>query len=273
MAMREIVMRKDGKRKREYLFVSDFDQTLTRDDSGVLLAEMLGIADFDGRVAELSERHLVQHGGELGYLLLHDPDFRRVRRDDLREIGKRIRLKTNIGLLLRLLQNLDESHFRFHVLSSVPEEIMQSALAGLVPEANIHGTRFRYSAETGEIQSVACVPAGHSKVTALEELRSAAAVRHDRIVYVGNGHSDVQMMLHVNRLEGLTICVSENNRLSATAKRTVISDDALSILIPILEEIVGYDPAQVRSLFGSQGFILQEWGKAQTDSLTFAAGV
>ena len=105
----------------------------------------------------------------------------------------------------------------------------------------------------------------------LEELRSRAGVGHDRLVYLGDGNSDVHVMLHVNRLDGLTIAVSENKHLNEIAKRTVLSDDALSVLVPILEEIAGYDPVRIRTVFESQGFALQEWGKTRTDSLTIAA--
>ncbi|MGA8510168.1 MAG: haloacid dehalogenase-like hydrolase, partial [Candidatus Sulfotelmatobacter sp.] len=129
--------------KREYLLVSDFDQTLCYNDSGVMLSEMLGISDFRQRVDGLSDIHLVQQGGELAYLLLHDPEFRRVRKEHLIAVGKRVRLKENIELLLRLLQNLEAFHFCFHVLSSAPEEVIQSALVGIVPETQIHGTQFR----------------------------------------------------------------------------------------------------------------------------------
>jgi 2-hydroxy-3-keto-5-methylthiopentenyl-1-phosphate phosphatase len=259
------------KRKREYLLVSNFDQALSYNDSGVVLSEMLGISDFRQRVAVLSDIHLVQQGGELAYLLLHDPEFRRVRKEHLIEVGKRVRLKANVELLLRVLQNLEGFHFCFHVLSSAPEEVIQSALAGIVPENHIHGTQFRYASDTGEIQSIVRAPAGYGKVAVLEELRSRAEVGHDRLVYVGDGSSDVHVMLHINRLDGLTIAVSENQHLSEIAKRTVLSDDALSVLVPILEDIVGYDPVQIRTVFESQGFVLQEWGKTRTDLLTIAA--
>src|SRR5947207_10210469 len=43
---------------------------------------------------------------------------------------------------------------------------------------------------------------------------------------------------HVNRLNGLTIAVSENKYLAQIAKRSVLSDDAVSVLVPILEDIV-----------------------------------
>ncbi|MDQ2945102.1 MAG: hypothetical protein M3Y27_04035 [Acidobacteriota bacterium] len=77
-----------------------------------------GLSGFRERIAGLADIHMVQQGGELAYLLLHDPEYRRVRKE--------------------------------HPIS------------------------------------------------------------HDRIVYVGDGSSDVHAMLHVNRLDGLTIAVSEN---------------------------------------------------------------
>ena len=89
---------------RKYLLVSDFDQTLSYNDSGLELSRMLGVSNFEERVAGLARIHLVQQGGELAYLLLHDPEFRRVRKEDLTAVGKRIRLKANIGLLLKLLE-------------------------------------------------------------------------------------------------------------------------------------------------------------------------
>jgi hypothetical protein len=41
----------------------------------------------------------------------------------------------------------------------------------------------------------------------------------------------------------------------------------LSVLVPVLEEIVGLDAAGIRAFFGAHGFVLQEWDKARTDSL------
>src|SRR5947207_15227981 len=73
---------------------------------------------------------------------------------------------------------------------------------------------------------------------------------------------------HVNRLNGLTIAVSENKYLAQIAKRTVLSDDAVSVLVPILEDIVGMDANRIHALFESQGLVLQEWDKVQTDLLT-----
>jgi predicted HAD superfamily phosphohydrolase len=112
------------------------------------------------------------------------------------------------------------------------------------------------------------VPAGYGKVAVLEELRKKLQVGHDRVVYVGDGSSDVHVMLHLNRHEGLTIAVSENRYITPIARRTILSDDALSVLVPIMEEIAGWDAARIRALFEAHGFVLQDWEKVRTDSLT-----
>lgn len=254
--------------KRTYLLFSDFDQTLSFNDSGNVLADILGIGDFRERVEGLSRIHLVQQGGELSYLLLHDPDFRRVRREHLIEVGKRVRLKANIALLAELLQDLDGHHFSFHVVSAAPEEVIQAALEGMVDAEHIHGTRFRYDAETGEIQSIVRLPAGYGKVAVVDELRATLPIGYDRLVYVGDGSSDLHVMLHVNRLDGLTIAVSENRYINQVASRTVLSDDALSVLVPILEDALGWESANVRRFFEAQGFALREWDKMRTDTIT-----
>ena len=47
-----------------------------------------------------------------------------------------------------------------------------------------------------------------------------------------------------------------------------MSDDALSILIPILEDIFGWTAPRIRSLLEQHGLILQEWETVQTDAVT-----
>ena len=111
------------------------------------------------------------------------------------------------------------------------------------------------------------MPAGYGKVAVLDQLRAELGLSGDRIVYVGDGGSDVHVMLHVNRLDGLTVAVSENKFLTPIARRTVLSDDVLSVMVPVLEEIVQLDAGAIRAFFGSHGFVLQEWDKARTDSL------
>jgi hypothetical protein len=75
-------------------------------------------------------------------------------------------------------------------------------------------------------------------------------------------------MLHVNRLNGLTIAVSENKFITQIAARTVLSDDALSVLVPILEDIAGWNSMRIRGFFEEHGLVVREWDKVRTDTLT-----
>lgn len=255
---------------KAYLLASDFDQTLSFKDSGVVLSELLGTSGFSEKVGGLSRINLVQQGGELAYLILHDPEYRRVRREHLVEVGRRIRLKRNIPLLARLLENGIEGYrFEFYVVSAAPEEIVRSALFGVVPPERIIGTRFRWSEHTGEVEEVVRVPAGYGKVAALDELAARLRVSPHQVVYVGDGSSDVHVMLHVNRHEGFTIAVSESRLIAPIARRTVLSDDATSVLVPFLEDIAGWGRPRIRALFESSGLAIQEWDKVRTDRVSF----
>ena len=139
-----------SKHRKHYLFASDFDQTLTFNDTGYVLSELLGISveEFERKAKGMAKLNLVQQGAELSYLLLHDPEFRsRVRRDDLIKAGKRIRLKENIKQIYEILdRRIDGFHFDFYVISASPVEVIQSALEGIVPEDHIFGTEFKYKA-------------------------------------------------------------------------------------------------------------------------------
>ena len=254
---------------KDYVLASDFDQTLSFNDSGIVLSELLGTSGFEEKIRGLARINLVQQGGELAYLLLHDPEYRRVRREHLVEAGRRIRLKQNIGRLVDILESGIEGHrFRFYVVSAAPEEVVLSALEGIVPPERVRATRLDYDPQTGEIRAVRHVSAGYGKVAALTELQSQLQLPAERVVYVGDGSSDVHVMLHVNRLDGYTIAVSENPFIAPIARRTILSDDALSVLVPVLEDIVGCDAARVRALFSRHGLEIQEWGKVRTDFLT-----
>src|SRR5438270_11131842 len=131
---------------KRYIFASDFDQTLSFNDSGYVLSEMLGIpaAEFERKAVGMARLNLVQQGAELAYLLLHDPEFHtKVRKEHLYEVGKQIRLKENIGLLSKILASgIEGYHFDFFVLSAAPVEVIQSALEGMVPPDHIYGTQF-----------------------------------------------------------------------------------------------------------------------------------
>ena len=259
--------------KRHYLLASDFDQTLSFNDSGIVLSEMLGITSFREKVAGLANLNLVQQGAELAYLLAQDSEYRRVTKNDLREVGRRVRLKRNVNLLVKMLaEGIDGHRFDFYVISAAPEDVVLSALDGIVPADHVIGTRFRFQPDTGQIDSLIRVAGGYGKVAAVEEIRARHVVPRDQVVYVGDGQSDIPVMLHVNRGDGFTIAASEAREVAHIAKRTVISDDALSVLVPVLEEIAGFGPSQIRGLFESQGLVIQEWDRVRTDWLTIRDG-
>lgn len=218
--------------RQHYLVASDFDQTLSYNDSGVVLSEIIGASDFEAKVAGLARSNLVQQGGELAYLLRHDPEFRRVRREHLVEAGRRVRLKRDIRHLVDLLgSGVDGRTFSFFVISAAPRQVICAALEGIVPPDHIFGTELAYD-ESGEVSAVVRVPAGYGKVAVLEELEARLEVPPHRTIYVGDGSSDVHVMLHVNNRDGFTIAVSENPHLARIARRTVISDSAFSVVPP-----------------------------------------
>ena len=257
--------------KKRYIFASDFDQTLSFNDSGYVLAELLGIStsEYERKTAGMTALNLVQQGGELAYLLLHDPEFRsRVRREHLYDAGKRVRLKPNIDLLYCFLsEEIPGFHFDFYVISAGPVEVIRSALEGIIPPEHIYGTEFEYSGD-GSIERIKQVTAGYGKVAAIDRLLETLKIGPDRVVYVGDGSSDIHVMLHVNRRDGFTIAVSENKYLAPIARRSVISDSALATLVPILEDVVRWDAARIRELFEDKGLLIQQWDKVQTDVLT-----
>jgi len=256
---------------KRYIFASDFDQTLTFNDSGYVLSEMLGISteEFERKARGMAKLNLVQQGAELAYLLLHDPEFHsKVRREHLYEAGKRVRLKEKIDLLYKILDSgIEGYHFDFYVLSAAPVEVIQSALEGIVPKENIFGTRFSYTS-SGHVERIEQATAGYGKVAVLDELQTSRQVGPDNIVYVGDGSSDIHVMLHVNVRDGFTIAVSEAKHVAQIAKRTILSTNALAVLAPILEEIAGWPRIRIRELFESHGLLIQEWDRMRTDWLT-----
>jgi len=255
--------------EQHFLLASDFDQTLSFNDSGLVLSELLGISGFQHKVDGLARCNLVQQGGELTYLIRHDPEFRGVRREHLVEAGQRVRLRSDIRALVDFLERgVDGHRFSFFVISAAPREVIQSALAGIVSPDHIYGTEFEYDPISGEVQSVVRVPAGYGKVAVIEQLESSLGIPPDRTIYVGDGSSDVHVMLHVNNRDGFTIAVSENTQLARIARTTVLSDNAFSIMVPVLEQILGRRSADVRALFEANGLRLQEWEKARTDRVT-----
>src|SRR6266404_1434883 len=251
---------------KRYLVASDFDQTLSFNDLGLILSKLVGISGFNEKVTGLAKTNLVQQGAELAYLLRHDPEYRSVRREHLIEAGKHVRLKNNVDLLGEFFEKgLDSYNFQFYVISASPQDVVQSALEGIVPADHIFGTQLGYDASTGEICSIDRVSAGYGKVAVLQELEAKLQITPDHTVYMGDGSSDLFVMLHVNSREGYTIAVSEAKFLGRIARRTVLSDRALSVLVPIFEDILNWNSAQIREVFESYGLAIQEWDKTRTD--------
>lgn len=255
-----------GSPLKHYLIASDFDQTLSFKDSGIVLSELMGIRGFEERVAGLARSNLVQQGGELAYLIRHDPEFRGVRREHLYEVGRLIRLKAAIPALVNFLKRgTPACRFSFFVVSAAPREIAVSALEGVVPAEHIYGTELEFDSSSGEVRSIQRVPAGYGKVAVLEELQNRLSVTPDRVIYVGDGSSDVHVMLHVNNHDGFTIAVSENKQLARIAKSTILSDNAFSIMLPILHQVLHWETRDIRDLFESYGLALNRWERDRTD--------
>ncbi len=261
-------------RTKHFLLASDFDKTLSFNDSGLIVSELAGISGhaFEKKIAILAAQNLVQQGGELAYLLVHDPEYRsRVRREHLVRAGKEVRLKKNIRQLSDILrEGIEGYRFEFHVISAAPQEVLESALEGIIAADHLHGTQLLYGNE-GQVDSVVRVNAGYGKVAVLDDLQKLLQLGPERIIYVGDGSSDLHVMLHVNHRDGLTIAVSEARDVAQTAKRTVLSDDALSVLVPTLEEIVGWDAGRIRVFFEARGLLIQEWDRTRTDWLTITS--
>src|ERR671926_1719351 len=99
---------------RHFLVASDFDQTLSFNDSGLVLSELIGASQFQNKVDGLARSNLIQQGGELAYLIRHDPDFRGVRREHLIEAGRRVSLKAALPALVEFLdRGVDGCRFSF----------------------------------------------------------------------------------------------------------------------------------------------------------------
>jgi HAD superfamily phosphoserine phosphatase-like hydrolase len=251
---------------RHYLVASDFDQTLSFNDSGLVLSELLGVQNFEERVTGLADINLVQQGGELAYLIRHDPEFRGVRREHLIETGRRVPLKGAIPELVSFLeQGLPGVQFSFYVISAAPREIVTSALSGVLAPDHIYGTDLEFDHDSGEVRAIRRVPAGYGKVAVIEELQHRLQIPPDRVIYVGDGSSDVHVMLHVNNHDGFTIAVSENRQLARIARSTVLSDSAFSIMVPVLDQLFDWRTGDIRALLERNGLSLQAWEKARTD--------
>ena len=255
--------------ERKILFVSDFDKTLSKGDVGYILSAKLGISpeQFEQKIEEVRNRNIVQLGGELAHLIIRDPDYiGKVSKDLLYSVGKEIELKKGVSELMNILaEGIDNVHFSTHIISAAPKECIEKAMENIFPVENIYGTTFIY--ENDIIKDVDRTNAGHAKVATLDMLKQQENVTRYAIIYVGDGSSDVHVMLHVKSYQGYTITVSPAPYMGHICRRSVISDNALSILVPILQDLLKYDQGKVRKFFEERNFSILEWNRADTEWL------
>ena len=254
--------------KKKYLFVSDFDKTLSQEDNGELLSAKLGISPqkFQEKVDEITRRNIVQLGGELFHLFLRDKDYKgKVNKKLLYQVGKEVKLKKDVPDLFKIL-NEGVKGFTFcpYVVSAAPQEILNEALKGMLPEDRIFGSKLIYD-EKGYVIDVDRTNAAHAKVATVDMLKDKEGVPHERIIYVGDGASDIHVMLHILSYRGYPITVSPAPYMGHICRRTVLSDNVLSILIPILEDIVEMPEAEIRDFFEDKGHSLKDWSRAKTE--------
>ena len=258
--------------KKKLLFVSDFDKTLSTGDVGYLLSEKLGISadQFDQKIEEIKRRNIVQLGGELAHLMIRDPDYiGKISKDLLYEVGKEIELKKGVPELMNILaEGIDDYRFSTYIVSAAPEECVERAVKDIFPIDNIYGTTFIY--ENDIVRDVERTNAGHAKVSTLDMLKQKENVTRDAIIYIGDGSSDVHVMLHVMSYNGYSITVSPAPYMGHICRRSVISDNVLSILVPILVDILKYDQEKVRAFFEDKGHAILEWNRADTEWLDIA---
>ena len=136
--------------KRHYLLASDFDQTLSFNDSGIVLSEMLGITGFRERVAALSNLNLVQQGAELAYPLAQDPRVpsRHEERSARGRPARAAEAERGSARVACSAQGIDGHRFDFYVISAAPEDVVLSALDGIVPADHVIGHPLPVSGRT-----------------------------------------------------------------------------------------------------------------------------
>lgn len=261
------------KKMEKYLFAFDFDKTLSVQDTGLLLSLKLGISreKFDEKIRKLRRKSIAKLGGELSYLIIHDPSYKgKVTRKLLREVGREVKLKRNIPELVGLLRKgFRGKRFVPYVISASPQKIVEEALKGIIPKNHIYGTLYTYD-EKGVVKGAEWVRAGSAKVQALNLARNKERIPPERTVYVGDGHSDMYVMLHVKTYNGYPIAVSPSPFLGHISKRTVLSSNALCILIPVLEDIVQLNEEEVGEFLEKIGHPIQEWDRAKIEWVDLA---
>jgi 2-hydroxy-3-keto-5-methylthiopentenyl-1-phosphate phosphatase len=258
--------------KKKILFVSDFDKTLSIGDVGYILSAKIGVSSerFDRKIEDIRRRNITQLGGELAHLITQDPDYAgKVTKDLLYEAGKEVKLKKGVGDLLKILaEGIDNYRFSSYIVSAAPKDCIEKTIENILPADNVFGTTFIY--KNGIAHDIERANAGHAKVATLDMLKEKENVPRDAIIYVGDGSSDIHVMLHIMSYNGYTITVSPSPYMGHICRRSVISDNVLSILVPILEDLLKYDKEKIQAYFEGRGHPILEWNRADTEWLNIA---
>ena len=223
---------------RHYLVASDFDQTLSFNDSGAVLSELIGASRVRGEGRRPGAQQPRAAGRRAGV-----PDSPRsgvprraaraprggrpARPPAAQHPGARRRPRRAASTAIA---SRSSSSRRRRARSSSPRSTASSRPTTSSAPSSSTTTRPARCGRSG-----ACRPATARWRRSRSSRRGSASRRIARI-YVGDGSSDVHVMLHVNNRDGFTIAVSENQQLARIAKSTVLSDDASSVLVPILEQ-------------------------------------
>src|SRR5438046_8539 len=129
------------------------------------------------------------------------------------------------------------------------------------PFRKLSSSRAWPSARNGDREPIVLIDVHHDR-------EIGAAITHVNDTVVADGSSDLPVMIHINQYDGLTIAVSEAKFITRVAKRTVVSDNAMSVLVPVCEKVLHWDSAKIRRFFGSFGLTMLEWEKVRTDVVT-----
>ncbi len=258
--------------KKTIIFASDFDKTLSVGDVGVILSAKLGISaeQFNKKIEEIKRKNIVQLGGELAHLIVRDPAYAgKVTKDLLYQVGKEVELKKGVTDLMKILaEGIDNYVFKTYIVSAAPKECVEKAVENILSPDNVYGTTFTY--KNGVVQDVERTNAGHAKVATLDMLKEKENISRDSIIYVGDGSSDVHVMLHIMSYDGYPITVSPSPYMGHICRRSVISDNVLSLLVPVLEDLLKYDHEKIRAYFEGRGHPILEWNRADTEWLNIA---
>jgi len=252
-----------------FLFAIDFDQALSSNDAGPVLADVLGVTDYPNRVARLAADNLIRPGGELPWLLANDPDFRRVRRDQLIEAGRRVQLKRAVPQFVRLIDGgIRGLHVRPRILSSAPRDLVAAALDGVISARRIVAAELDFDNTSGELAAVRGNPDASGRIVVLDEIARTLGIPFDRVVYIGDGATDADTMMHVNRRYGFTVGASPV--VEQVAQCTVISDNACSLLIPVLEQVLRWRRPSISTVLEQSGLRVDAWQHTHTDTVRLA---